>query len=123
MRADELTSEGYDLPWPLVFAYSPANDTLLSTKIDGRKMLLAFPDEETFWAWLKRQGKSTVKAQPSIDADPATLLPLLGMMQKAGGNDAVAVFYPDPPDKWRVQKVALDLIFERLRPLTDPGVD
>jgi hypothetical protein len=42
-------------------------------------------------------------------------------MRDSGANEAVAVLCPDPPDKWQVNRVALELIFERLRPLTDPG--
>jgi hypothetical protein len=52
--------------------------------------------------------------------DPATLLPILRMLRDSGGNEGLAVFYSDPPDKWRVRKVALDLIIERLGPAIRP---
>jgi hypothetical protein len=45
------------------------------------------------WQWRPKNSE----AEPFIDADPKTLLPLLRMIQKAGGNDAEAVLYPDPP--------------------------
>jgi hypothetical protein len=87
-------------PWPLIFAYDRAADTLHSTVIGGVKVLVAFADLGYFQHW---RGK----AAPLIEEDPSRLLPVLLMLATDGGNKKLAVMYHDPPDKWRVDQFDL----------------
>ena len=99
-------------PWPLIFAYDRAADTLHSTVIRGVKVLVAFASLDHFQHW-------NGKAEPLIEEDPSRLLPVLRTLATEGGNKKLAVMYHDPPDKWRVDQFDLCGVISQLEKVRD----